>query len=77
MRTLQGIVTSLKRTKTVTVKVTRMWQHPMYLKSVKRSKNYSCHYEKIDLKEGDLVEIQESRPISKTKHFVVTKKIKV
>lgn len=76
MRTLQGIITSLKRTKTATVKVTRMWQHPMYLKSVKRSKNYSCHYEKIDLKEGDLVEIQESRPISKTKHFVVTKKIK-
>jgi len=73
MRTLRGIVTSLKRSKTATVKVTRMWQHPMYLKSVKRSKKYSCHYENLELKEGDKVEIQESKPISKTKHFVVTK----
>lgn len=77
MRTLQGIVTSLKREKTATVKVTRMWQHPMYLKSVKRSKKYACHYEDLKLVEGDMVEIQESKPISKTKHFTVTKKIKV
>jgi small subunit ribosomal protein S17 len=77
MRTIQGIVTSLKRTKTATVMVTRQWRHPLYLKSVKRSKKYACHLPiELKLKEGDLVEIQETRPISKTKRFVVTKKIK-
>jgi len=72
---MQGIVTSVKREKTATVEVTRMWQHPLYLKSVKRSKKYACHYEGLKLQEGDVVEIQESKPISKTKRFVVTKKI--
>lgn len=75
MRTMQGVVTSLKREKTATVMVTRMWQHPLYLKSVKRSKKYACHYEDLKLELGDLVEIQESKPISKTKRFVVTKKV--
>lgn len=75
MRTMSGKVTSLKREKTATVTVSRMWQHPMYKKLVKRSKKYSCHFEGLDLKEGDLVEIQESKPISKTKHFVITKKV--
>jgi small subunit ribosomal protein S17 len=74
---MQGIVTSLKREKTATVMVTRQWQHPLYIKSVKRSKKYACHLpEKMTLQEGDLVEIQESRPISKTKRFVITAKIK-
>ncbi|MBT4123913.1 MAG: 30S ribosomal protein S17 [Candidatus Pacebacteria bacterium] len=75
MRTMSGKVTSLKREKTATVTVSRMWQHPMYKKLVKRSKKYACHFEGLDLKEGDLVEIQESKPISKTKHFVITKKV--
>lgn len=70
-----GEVTALKREKTATVSVSRMWQHPLYKKSVKRSKKYACHYEGIELSLGDNVEIQESRPISKTKHFVVTKKV--
>lgn len=70
-----GEVTALKREKTATVSVSRMWQHPLYKKSVKRSKKYACHYEGIELNLGDNVEIQESRPISKTKHFVVTKKV--
>ena len=72
---MSGKVTSLKREKTATVTVSRMWQHPMYKKLVKRSKKYACHFEGLDLKEGDLVEIQESKPISKTKHFVITKKV--
>ena len=75
MRTMSGKVTSLKREKTATVTVSRMWQHPMYKKLVKRSKKYACHFEGLDLKEADLVEIQESKPISKTKHFVITKKV--
>ena len=72
---MTGEVTALKREKTVTVSVSSMWQHPLYKKSVKRSKKYACHYEGIELKLGEKVEIQESKPISKTKHFVVTKKV--
>lgn len=72
---MQGVVKSLKREKTVTVVVTRMWQHPLYLKSVKRSKKYACHVEGIELKEGDKVEIQEVPPMSRTKRFKVTKKV--
>jgi small subunit ribosomal protein S17 len=72
---MQGTITSLKNEKTATVTVERMWQHPLYLKQVKRSKKYACHYEKLELAEGDLVEIQETKPISKTKRFVVTKKL--
>jgi small subunit ribosomal protein S17 len=75
MRTMQGTITSLKQAKTATVMVTRMWQHPMYLKSVKRSKKYACHYEDLKLAEGDVVEIKESKPMSKTKRYVITKRI--
>jgi len=77
MRLIQGVVTSLKRQKTATVVVTRLWRHPLYQKSVKRSKKYAAHYENLNLNEGDLVEMKETRPISKTKRFVITKKIKV
>jgi small subunit ribosomal protein S17 len=48
----------------------------MYLKSVTRSKNYACHYTDIKLVVGDEVIIQESKPISKTKRFVVTEVVK-
>jgi small subunit ribosomal protein S17 len=75
MRTMLGEVTALKREKTATVTVFTMWQHPLYLKSVKRSKKYACHYENLELVLGDQVEIQESKPISKTKRFVIVKKV--
>ncbi|MFZ5438110.1 MAG: 30S ribosomal protein S17 [Patescibacteria group bacterium] len=75
MRTMTGEVTALKREKTATVTVSTLWQHPLYQKSVKRSKKYACHYEGIELELGDKVEIQESRPISKTKRFVIVKKV--
>jgi len=75
MRTLIGEVTAVKREKTATVSVSHMWQHPVYKKLVKKSKKYSCHYEGMELVEGDSVEIQESRPMSKTKHFVIVKKV--
>ncbi len=76
MKTLKGIVTSVAREKTVTVKVKTQWQHPVYKKTVERSKKYSCHNEKLDLEIGDKVMIQECRPMSKTKHFKVVEKIK-
>jgi small subunit ribosomal protein S17 len=71
MKILQGTITSLASAQTARVKVVRSWQHPLYQKFVKRSKNYACHYENMDLKIGDAVTIEETRPISKTKHFKV------
>ena len=75
MKSIKGTVTSLKTNKTAKVTVVRLWQHPLYKKSVKRSKSYACHYEDIDLKVGDEVAIEQTRPISKTKRFKVVAKI--
>ncbi len=73
MKTLKGIVTSLKNDKTATVIVSRRWKHPLYKKYVKRNKKYMCHVEKLELELGDKVLIQACRPLSKTKHFKVIK----
>lgn len=73
MKTLKGVVTSLKNEKTATVTVSRRWKHPLYKKYVKRNKKYACHVEELDLELGDKVLIQACRPISKTKHFKVIK----
>lgn len=75
MKVLQGIVTSVKSAKTATVTVVRQWQHPVYKKYVKRTKKYAAHVEELELKEGDVVVIEECRPISKTKNFKVTSKL--
>jgi small subunit ribosomal protein S17 len=74
-KTMQGTVVSLGTPKTAKVEVVRHWQHPMYLKRVKRSKNYACHFENIELALGDAVTIEECRPISKTKKFRVISKV--
>lgn len=76
MKTLQGIVTSLKAAKTATVTVTRKWQHPLYKKYVKRSKKIASHYEDMNLELGQTVLIEETRPMSRTKRFKVTEIIK-
>jgi small subunit ribosomal protein S17 len=72
-RTLVGKVVSDKRNKTVTVLVERRAMHDLYGKIVARSSKYHAHDEKGDYKLGDLVEIAESRPFSKTKSWVVTR----
>ena len=72
-RTLIGRVVSDKRAKTVTVLVERRVTHELYGKIVGRSRKYHAHDEKGEYKMGDLVEIAETRPISKTKSWVVTK----
>jgi small subunit ribosomal protein S17 len=79
MKNLQGQIVSLKNQKTASVEVTRMWAHPLYGKRVKRSKKYASDFdpEKIKLAVGDLVEIKECRPVSKTKKFKVIKKIEI
>ena len=72
-RTLVGRVVSDKRAKTVTVLVERRSKHELYGKIVAHSRKYHAHDEKGEYKMGDVVEIAEGRPISKTKSWVVTR----
>jgi len=72
-RTMTGRVVSDKANKTVTVKVERRVAHPMYGKVVTRTKKYHAHDETNECKEGDLVTIEECRPLSRTKTWRVTK----
>lgn len=74
-KTIDGKVVSAKMQKTVIVKVERKFKHPMYRKVITRHKKYKAHNEKLDLKEGDMVRIESTNPISKDKHFIVIKKI--
>jgi small subunit ribosomal protein S17 len=70
-RRLMGRVVSNKMHKTVTVLVERTVKHPKYGKVARRSEKYHAHVEASDYKEGDVVVIEESRPISKTKAWRV------
>ena len=70
-RTLIGRVVSDKMQKTVTVLVERKVKHPVYGKVMTRSKKYHAHNESDSAKAGDLVEIEESRPISRSKSWRV------
>jgi small subunit ribosomal protein S17 len=72
-RTLIGRVVSDKRAKTVTVLVERRAKHELYGKIVARSRKYHAHDEKGEYKTGDMIEITESRPLSKTKNWVATR----
>ena len=72
-RTLVGKVVSDKRTKTVTVLVERRVKHPIYDKIMIKSSKYHAHDEQGEYKLGDVVEITESRPLSKTKNWVATR----
>lgn len=73
VRTFVGRVVSDKRAKTVTVLVERRAKHALYGKIVATSRKYHAHDEKGEYKNGDVVEIAESKPISKTKSWVVTR----
>ncbi|HEV2009712.1 MAG TPA: 30S ribosomal protein S17 [Candidatus Limnocylindria bacterium] len=70
-RTRVGVVTSAKQAHTVTVVVERMREHPLYKKVIRLRKKYAAHDAAGDVKAGDLVRIQESRPFSATKHWQV------
>ncbi len=72
-RTLQGRVVSDKMQRTVTVLVERRVKHPLYGKVIKRSQKYHADIEPNLAGAGDLVEIEECRPISKTKAWRVTR----
>jgi len=66
-----GKVISDKRDKTVTVEVTRIMMHPKYKKYIKRRKKFHAHDEHNECRVGDIVKIIESRPLSKTKRWIV------
>ena len=70
-RVLQGVVVSDKGEKTVIVKVERRFMHPLYKKYIRRSKRYAAHDESNEVTVGTAVRIEECRPISKTKRWVV------
>ena len=70
-RVMQGVVVSDKTDKTVVVKVERRFTHPLLKKTVRRSKKFQAHDETNQYKIGDVVFIEESRPFSKTKCWVV------
>jgi small subunit ribosomal protein S17 len=72
-RTLTGRIVSDKMDKTVTVLVERRVTHPMYGKVMTRSRKYHAHDEKNEFHEGDVVLIEECRPISRTKTWRVAK----
>ena len=72
-RLLHGVVVSDKSDKTVVVRVERRFTHPLFKKTVRRTKNYKAHDENNAFKVGDLVAIEESRPISRSKSWVVVK----
>src|SRR5882672_12917657 len=73
-RMLTGRVTSDKMDKTVTVLVDRRVMHPLYKKFIRRSKNYAAHDEANQCKIGDQVRIEECRPISKRKTWMVVER---
>jgi len=70
-RVLSGQVTSDKMTKTITVLVNRRVMHPLYKKFIRLSKKYAAHDEAEICKIGDTVRIEECRPISKRKTWIV------
>jgi small subunit ribosomal protein S17 len=70
-RILQGVAMRDARDKTVIVRVERRVMHPVYKKFIMRSKKYAAHDEENRVKNGEVVRIEESRPISKRKRWVV------
>ena len=70
-RILQGVVVSDKQDKTIVVRVDRRFTHPIYKKTIRRSKNYPAHDENNEFKTGDTVRIEESKPLSKLKRWTV------
>ena len=73
---LTGKVISSKMNKTITVLVERKYQHPLFRKIIKTKKKYQAHDENNKHKIGDMVKIEESKPISKLKKFKVIEAIK-
>jgi small subunit ribosomal protein S17 len=74
-RILEGVVVSDKNDKTIVVKVERRLRHPVLKKTVRLSKKYHAHDEKNEAKTGDVVRIEETRPLSKQKRWALVEKV--
>ena len=74
-RILQGVVVSDKNDKTVVVRVERRFTHPLFKKTVRRTKKYHAHDEANSAKQGDMVRIEECRPISKNKSWKLVENV--
>ncbi|MBI2098925.1 30S ribosomal protein S17 [Candidatus Uhrbacteria bacterium] len=74
-RRLYGVITSDKMAKTKVVEVTRAKEHPKYKKQYTESKKYKAHDEKNEYRLGDRVAIEETRPISRDKHWRIIAKV--
>ena len=70
-RVMQGVVTSKSGDKTVVVNVERLMMHPIYKKTIRRSKRYHAHDETNTIAVGDKVRIEECRPMSKLKRWTI------
>jgi len=75
-KTLEGVVVSDKMNKTRTVRVSRTVKHPFYEKIMKKSKKFHAHDENNEAREGDLVEITSTRPLSKLKRWRIVRIVK-
>lgn len=75
MQSFEGVVTSSKTKDTVSVEIIFFAKHPKYMKVLQKKTKLMAHNEIEGIKEGDKVEITNTKPYSKTKHFKVTKKI--
>ena len=74
-RVLQGTITSAKNDKTIVVEVERKFRHPLYGKFVKHNKKYKAHDADNSGKVGEIVTIEEHRPISKTKKWILKSRV--
>ena len=75
-KVFRGEVVSDKMDKTIVVAVTRLVRHPLYPKVIKKTTKFNAHDEFNEAKEGDIVEIMETRPLSKTKRWRLVRIIK-
>ena len=75
-RVLRGVVVSDKTDKTVVVRVERRFTHPLFKKTVRQAKKYHAHDERNACKVGDQVWIEEHRPISKLKRWIIVEQAK-
>jgi small subunit ribosomal protein S17 len=69
-----GVVTSVGQEKTITVEVVHLFRHPLYKKAVKRHRKFAVHNETPGIAVGDKVQIRETKPMSRRKHFIVVAK---
>ena len=74
-RILQGVVVSDKNAKTKVVRVERRYTHPVMKKTVRQTKKYHAHDEENVAKQGDVVRIEECRPMSKQKSWTLVEKV--